>query len=694
VLVFRRPNAPIDVAEYGRYRVSDAANQTFEISSLRHESGVIGAWISTPRFSTVADQNGVGATNFINVVRGEGNNIHGSMSHGDGLDGVPAYFEGCADEVDAYGKWGSKYGQQWVCGQDGSTWEGSNGVAYRGYGTFEAHLAGDGRLSVSRGWCGGEHAAAETWHRLPRHFADMDPSTSPFRTGDFDGSSWAPKNFGWLGRGYDLLYTDPLDFGTAEDGIVSADPLFGFFFEDADGHASQTETKQIFGVSVRPQGKIDCKDKSTLIKTFEDMRDFSSKSYSGNIGVPGIASFSLSKSHSEVNKAATGRDHMYVLHWCDARNRTDTAKLRWSKGRDYLRQHLDPSFRQAIEQISIRESDTAELQAILARYGTHFSERVVYGGRFFERTEVDKYTYQAASEEKDGLSVQAEGTVKKVSIGGGYQSEDGTSEANQNAIEGTNTEKWAVGGQDLSVYSEWVKTVPQNPMPVDVRFRPVYELLSPVFFPDDPEIGVKQHLLKQATLAYFRQHNVQDLSSDPAMLHQTPPRHVCVRMEALTIERKDESPGDYYGGRLEAGFTDRFGQPVSGETVEVAFMDGYEAEDGTTWSTGSFTEGGKFPFDRIPSYGGFNDCSEYLGEGKGESYIRDGYLYLFGHIQVNDGKGASLPQAFPTGEHKFSLRDVGSSQPHYFTGEIPFEGNTARYRLKVWEYGVQPGEGE
>ncbi len=684
LLIFERPDAPTAASEYGRYRVTKARNASFDVSSLRRTAGFSGIWIETPRPATESNQNLVGAVKYLTIVDQGDGTIQGSLSAGDRMDGAPAYFEGCADAVDAFGNWGSRYGQQWVCGKSGSTWRDSNGVAYRGYGGFNAQRKDDGSIQLARDWCYGGTDPGQRWYPLPQHFSDMDPSTEPFRSGEFDGSNWAPKNFSWLGRGYDLLRTDPLNFGDTSAGIVSANPLFSFFYEDADGRAVQAVTKKIFGVSpLNEQGlSTRCEGESTLIKSYEQLHDFSAQSYGASVGVPGIASFSLSKSHEEARDSGLGSEHMYVLDHCQVSGPEYQLDLRWADGADYFRQLLDPAFRQAIEQMSIAEEDRDEIDNIIEAFGTHYSERIVYGGRFFARTTVDKYTYQAASEEKDGLSIEASGTIKKVSIGGSYKNETGSGRTDENSIEGTSYEKWGIGGELSDVYSEWVKTVKGEPMPIDVTFRPIFELLSPIFFPNDPNIGIKQHLFRKATLDYFAEHGVVEFTSDPEQLNVVEPRYVCVELDALTITRLVPLPSDYYGGRLEAWFTDHAGNPIPNATpIPVAFNNGNE----NGWGIDYWVEGGKFPFHRFPSYSGFRACGPELSE----TWGRNGHIYLFGHIDINGSMGVTLPRNFPKA-HMFSLRDVKAGAPTSFTGDLQIGGDNAKYRLTVWEFGTVP----
>ncbi|MCB9967381.1 MAG: hypothetical protein H6852_07065 [Geminicoccaceae bacterium] len=667
VIVARRPNVPPSISEYVRLRVGDAPTQTIDIGALRQSRGVVGSWIDLPR-PALAENNEVGTT-FVSFVGRGGMAIAGSTNEGDAELGGAARFEGCADDREAFGYW---YPRRFeiLCGE--TTHRDADGRETTSFGRFAAQRAASGELVLRRGYCESEPTRSSTWYRLPQHYDDMDPSLEAFQTG-FYQLTWAPRSFDWMGRGFDLLRTDPLDYGSTERGVTSESPLFDFVFEDRAGSAGQTASKAIFGVrNLNEQGRSDrCDRDEKLVRTRADLEDFAAKSYGGSVGVPGIVSFSLSKSHQEINTSATGSERAFILERCDVRLHALKMDLRWPdrRGEDSLRQPLETGFRQAVGQLPLEAGDGKAYYAFLDKYGTHFAERIVYGGTFFAETEVTKSTYQIAEKEGDKLSLAAEGTIKKVSLGGTYENETSKGRANDNGHSSSTYRKWSVGGTGSDVYPVWAPTVPDNPAPIDVSFRPVYDILTPVFFPDDPNIGLKNALLRQATASYFRQHGKGDLTSDPKGLDIRDPRSICVRMDVVEYTSTSGRSGDRFVSDLSAGFVDGARNVVT------------DAE----------------PFQLVHAPGNLNDARavdpnldpERCTPPVTASYVRSGSIYLHGVIgQYPDGWGrpsttAELSRHFPKADQTYPLRRLEPGTPRVFEGMIQLPEGQARYKLRV-----------
>ncbi|MEA3410059.1 MAG: MAC/perforin domain-containing protein [Pseudomonadota bacterium] len=684
VVVFRRPNATPETSEYARYRVTDARTQDIEIGELRNAYGIAGAWIDDLR-PALSENNEVGTT-FLAFVFGKNGRITGSMNLGDELIAGAARFEGCADVEEAFGRWYPR-ATGFTCTGDPATDDA--GKEHAAYGQFSARRVSGGKsggkLILERSFCGGGAPRASTWYLLPPHYDDMDPSKEAFQTGMFT-LEWAPKSFDWLGRGYDLLRTDPLDYGATDDDRTFSDKtLFEFKYEDAAGFAKELNAKKVFGVSnVNQTGRSDnCDKDEKMVRTYQDLQDFSSESYSGSVGVPNIASFSLSKSHEKINTASTGKDHVFILERCDARLHGLKVDLRWADrgGYDNLRQPVEIGFRQAVEQLPLEWGDARALLAFLRKYGTHFSERVVYGGTFFAETEISKETYQVGKKVGEKLELAAEGTLKKVSLGGTYANEKGNSRNGENSHSSSTYRKWSVGGTGSSVYDQWSSTVSKNPQPIDVSFRPVYDVLTPVFFPDDPDIGIKNALLRQATETYFRQFGKVSMTSDPRALNIVDPRSLCITMDAFELTFTGD--GKIYGGKLMGGFVDPRGQVVKDVapfTLALNIPVGNSVrKDGLgAWvrELNSHTSGNRAD---NPSANPVH-CTPMVSE----SYIRSGDLYMHGTLHIDDGDGGrvNLSQNFP--EKKFPLRRVEPGEKQSFEGELPMSGGIAKYKISIW----------
>lgn len=69
-----------------------------------------------------------------------------------------------------------------------------------------------------------------------------------------------------------------------------------------------------------------------------------------------------------------------------------------------------------------------------------------------------------------------------------------------------------------------------------------------------------------------------------------------------------------------------------------------------------------------------------------DGYFRDGPLYVFGEVHINDGPRTKLSRDFP--EKRYSLKQVIPGQLHQFEDEFAVRGGVARCRIPVWEKGT------
>lgn len=694
VMILRRPDVKPALSEYGRYRVTTDFNQSFDTADLAARIGTIGSWIDLERAGS-ADNNEVG-TVFLNLRADKDGKLVGSSSYGDEQHKAPSSYYGCADELEAFGQWTPAY-NYYLC-DDGFEHTGPAAKNNSPGGYFHARRVGKRELVMTRGACTQTPHRSTSWYNLPLHYDDMEPSKQAFETGMFN-LAWAPKSFDWLGRGYNLLRTDPLDYGSTENGINSDRPLFRFIYEDAAGVAAELTSKKVFGVDYSNQnGRSDSCDKDEkMVKSRSDLEDFASKSYSGSVGVPGVASFSLSKSHQDINTASTGKENLYILERCDARLHKLITQMRWidQRGVDMLRQPLDIGFRNAVNDMPLVYGDGRYLRSMVLKYGTHFAEDIVYGGTFFAETQVDKKTYQLARQEGETLSLEASGTLKKVQLGGSYASEETSKRDSENANSNTTYRKWSVGGTQGSVYSDWSASVEKTPAPIDIKFRPVNHILTPVFFPEDPFIGQKNHLLDRAIRAYFREKGVPSLTSDPRnldVIDPKPARSICYVMDVLEVDIT-EAQTTLFGGGLLAGFADANKRPIRNIyngtlTMNVPanghFSRTYDNLGAWVASAGKFTQTSKVFTDDSTFVANPTTCTPMVSD----DYINRGYLYMHGALYINDGAFGRRDFSSNFPEMVFPLAGVQPGKKQSFEKSFVMPGGNGKVLLTVWVNGT------
>ena len=566
-MVFRRPNAPVHRAEYGRYRVTAEPNQQVEIGELKQKrTNVTGAWIRQAHAESLPE-NEVG-TRFLTMVAAQDpTRVTGSTNMLD-RNNAAAKFEGCSIGGESHGF----YYPEGFGLQCDTTRTAPDGSETRSWGRYRMRVTGT-KMEMAYGYCDETPNRSSVWSPLPEHFDDMDPDTEGFTHGMME-TAWAPPSFEWLGRGFNLLYADPMNYSSTENTrAYSAEPLINFIYRDSRGSVTDSTAMSIFGVEHNNQNaaSAECDQTQKVVTNMQDMHDFSQHSYGGSIGVPGIASFSMSKSHEEKNNASTGRETMYVMERCDLRMDELIVNTRWSdqSGYDLMRQPLDAGFRRAVAGLPLKWDGEA-LKTFIEKYGTHFSERVVYGGTFFAETTVKKETFHRGFEVRDGIGVEASGTVKKVQLGGSYKQEDGNGRNSGDAHANSDYRKWSVGGGGEQVYEAWVSSVAKDHLraPVQIQFRWIYDLMTPVFFPDDPDIGVKNRLMRVAMKQYFQQFKGVDVTATDITqgLAKRDPRSLCVWIDAMKITTNAADGYGAFGGIITGTFVDESGATIDGQS--------------------------------------------------------------------------------------------------------------------------------
>jgi hypothetical protein len=147
---------------------------------------------------------------------------------------------------------------------------------------------------------------------------------------------------------------------------------------------------------------------------------------------------------------------------------------------------------------------TPTYKQFVADLGTHYGHEALFGGRISQRIVVEEADYSTFLE--DGLDVQGEASatfeIAKGTVKGGV--EDKRSRKFVNATKNSTEDIRWVGGQPQHLSDMWAMSVDKKPAPIQIELRPLYDLLTADFFPDDPQIATKQELLQNQIDAYIR----------------------------------------------------------------------------------------------------------------------------------------------------------------------------------------------
>lgn len=344
---------------------------------------------------------------------------------------------------------------------------------------------------------------------------------------DTAGSKTSVPNIGYLGRGYDYFLGNPASETGVDPGYRL--PLVDFQFTNKlteDGLYSLPD-----GVEVIFQPFSSFESSTKVISSESEYQSSVSEgfsldisagfSYSPPAGVSFSAegAFSLNTEHESTLQSISNSDSIFIqiigrATTYEARLDTPFPQNVAPAFAEYVK-NLDPSCEYDPGTFNSRcnSAEEQKYQEVIKLYGTHYTKRVQFGGKAFERYVLNKNEMQslqtdiASSTTGGSLS----GKVKSPSISAFFKTSfEVTSKLDTSArsyLKNTNVQRkqWYLGGVasdatsddgSLEPIKQWAYTVASNPIPIAVDLQAITDLMTPVQFPDDPSIGKKQkHML-------------------------------------------------------------------------------------------------------------------------------------------------------------------------------------------------------
>lgn len=327
----------------------------------------------------------------------------------------------------------------------------------------------------------------------------------------------------YLGRGYNPLYLDRNHLQDIEGehqadstGVKASSPFV--LAKDAQTGvflpvpASNTQTAPLHEGQVYEQ-----------INEVSSSYDFSSKvslSVKVNAGVEGLFTASQSTEWTQLEKRFEQTDDTELLTTGQVRHEQWLLSL-VSQSASGARQvlQLTDDFRQQL--LAAVESATPATQdpqflAFVKRYGTHFSEKVVRGGKFEQRISIKKHELTRLESTGVKVSVEASVTLKKITVGSEISTDTELSKEWKEFYKNSTREINTVGGRqsgatDESALKDWLASLDgPNYAVIEVALAPYWNLLTPDFFPslDAGTLQTKQERLRTKILDYFEERGV------------------------------------------------------------------------------------------------------------------------------------------------------------------------------------------
>ena len=346
-----------------------------------------------------------------------------------------------------------------------------------------------------------------------------------------DRSNLLP-NTEFLGKGVNIFKLDPAAYGSSQNPGYT----FGKLFQLTNSYerTSDNRTKP-YGVSYFPGASTNENYVRKMYSTAVEYTDSFGVDVGLSAGLKGV-SFTASNSYTNENTESLGKSHINVVHSIlRSTHRLDLNET-WSDatGNQYG-QRLTQEFKQAVANLPIiQRMDTFDpynprseirnwmrYEEVLARFGTHYTSAVYYGGIYEKKVEISKSVFEESNLSENEFKLGVEAGMKGMSVGVdfGITTSNGQTYTEQSqeitrsvSIQGgsdntqiSNTTTHNESGVQTEVqnvrnfdFGQWQRSVDQRPVPVQFRFRKLSHLLTREFFPNDSQIDQKRKALEHA----------------------------------------------------------------------------------------------------------------------------------------------------------------------------------------------------
>ncbi|WP_223638527.1 MAC/perforin domain-containing protein [Corallococcus sp. EGB] len=312
----------------------------------------------------------------------------------------------------------------------------------------------------------------------------------------FDGT--VPyKNIDFLGRCYDIIRINPLDLsqrirdggGATTESIIQISP---------ESCTQLTPDRSLYipeGTTYLPESRGERTSRTqTWFSSFDFAHSFE-HTVSAGLDVPGLVSFSASIAYRQLEKTSGSNETIETF----VQSYFEDCSIQLN---DNFPQKLPLSSRltSAVAKLT-SESDCAEF---IKTFGTHYAHEVTFGGRMYQRIHIKAQEYSKLVERGVDISTSASATYQGATASTGSSTSTSSSSAfKQSSGLTIDSIQW-VGGTPNTDFDEWVKTIRQDPKPLQLDLRPLYELFTAAHFPNVPDLQKKKTWMVRAVDQHLR----------------------------------------------------------------------------------------------------------------------------------------------------------------------------------------------
>ncbi len=348
---------------------------------------------------------------------------------------------------------------------------------------------------------------------------------------------WMSKGADYLGAGYDPLTLNPANYGD-----VSARAPYQAVTVTTSFHRNPDGSLAGYCTRYSPGDTGVLSKKTTMVTTLSEYQSHFGISGSVSGGIPG-ANIAVGGGYQTFNSSQSGKEEIYEMQQSTigaARLRMDLTCIDRDTNKAY-RQKLDNRFRDLVKGLEDPakalaaykvQSNLAEWYAaqassrymqLLADYGYVIANAVTMGGQFRSTLTITKSQAERVASNENEFNTQLQGTLEGVTLGASLDIKNGSFSLAETKKASVAANIETSGGVPNTDYDAWAQTIVSvaggingstttggAPVPVQVQFQPLSDLLTPEFF-DDPQIADKAALL----LALIKAHMVVDADKYP-----------------------------------------------------------------------------------------------------------------------------------------------------------------------------------
>jgi len=220
---------------------------------------------------------------------------------------------------------------------------------------------------------------------------------------------------------------------------------------------------------------------SLVINTMEEYTKNFQQSGGFSVGVPGLFSFGLSQSYSKSNKSLTEKDETYVLAY--GIQKEYSLSLEDSKEDPELK--LSNLFVEDLTKLprtwhkpqNGNELNEDPYYKFIKRFGTHYTQKVVFGGKIYQETIISKETREKLIKEKIDIADNSKAVIEGVEIDGKLSFENENTQKYYKMTEHERKKRSCIGGTLENNIIDFFKTVGENPLPISICLLPISDLL-------------------------------------------------------------------------------------------------------------------------------------------------------------------------------------------------------------------------